>query len=410
MIDDFSLDGPSSIERFASAFRFSVEYPDPIDPVNKNPKKIKHPHEFGDTKYRSVNYTLLATTRFNEYFEKNPNDSVDKFTRKSKPISIDILNSARPNAPKILYVIPTFGWKREFDERSKKFESTRFGGGLRVYLERPWFSSGNGELLGIILAGPNTSPSELERLKPYITRWGGDPIWSSGIETFGPLERDFKNKVTNELGITLEELGDLGVGNNYSLSVVGYNVDYDYVRKLWFCDIEIDIHGKYFPFVRLALARYQPKSVKKTTEGGNTRDVKVSPVVLADFVQLSPDRTASITYVVEPNGKVLYLAISGVAGFGRNEAYLNEIEVILEKRDPTKGGKDLGWTMVAQVEPSQTIPIEMLWLGTVTLSEPMSETLRLVIKEFEKFNVTVDGSTNPIIGKRMVYAEIIDII
>ena len=410
MTDDLSLAGPASIERFASAFRFSVEYPDPIDPENKNPKKIKHPHEFGDTKYRSVNYTLLATTRFHEYFEKNPTDSVDKFTRKSKPISIDILNSARPNAPKILYVIPTFGWKREFDERSKKFESTRFGGGLRVYLERPWFSSGNGELLGIVLAGPNTSPSELERLKPYITRWGGDPIWSSGLETFGPLERDFKNKVTNELGITLEELGDLGVGNNYSISVVGYNVDYDYVRKLWFCDIEIDTHGKYFPFVRLALARYQPKSVKKTTEGGNTRDVKVSPVVLADFVQLSPDRTASITYVVEPNGKVLYLAISGVSGFGRNEAYMNEIEVILEKRDPTKGGKDLGWTMVGQVEPSQTIPSEMLWFGTVTLSEPMSETFRLVIKEFEKFNVTVDGSADPIIGKRMVYAEIIDII
>lgn len=404
-IDDLALDGPTSIERSARAFGFNLDYPDPTGPEENNLKKIEHLHEFGDTKYRSVVYTLLATTRFQDYFEKNPNDSINKFTRQSKPVSVDILNSARPDAPKVLYVIPTFGWFR--NDEITKYKSIRLGGGLRIYLERPWFSSGDGEMLGIVLAGPNTSPSELERFEGYITRWGGDPIWSSSIGTFGPLERDFKNKITGELGITIDELGDISAGNNYSLAVLGYKVDYDQIRKLWYCDIEIDTHGQYFPFIRLAMVRYQPKSVK-TTEEGKTKDVKVSHVVLADFVQLAPDRTASLTFA-SPDRSILDLAISGVPGIGKSESYKNEIEVAIEKRDPRKGGKDLGWTFVFKAEPSQSIPSGILWLGKINLPGPSHNIYRIVIKELEKIDIVKEDPADPTIGKRVVYAEIIEL-
>lgn len=202
-----------------------------------------------------------------------------------------------------------------------------------------------------------------------------------GLKTYGPSEKDFKNKIRSELGITLEELGDIGVSNTYSLTVVGFNVDYDAVRRLWYCDIEIDFHGQYFPFLRLALARYQPKSVK-TIEDSKTKDVKVSRVVLADFIQLAPDRTASLTYLSSDRSN-LSLAISGVPGFGRSESYKNEIEVTVERRDPAKGGKDLGWTFLFKAEPSQSFPAGMLWYGTIKLPRPGHGRYRIVIKEFE---------------------------
>ena len=34
-------------------------------------------------------------------------------------------------------------------------------GGLRIYLERPWYSSGEGELLGLVLLDASPTPSQL---------------------------------------------------------------------------------------------------------------------------------------------------------------------------------------------------------------------------------------------------------
>src|SRR4029077_2213626 len=114
-------------------------------------QKIDGVHEFHDTKYRSVTYVATATSRFREYFADSLTRPASDFTRESVPVTLDILNAARPAAPKVLYVVPTFGW-------SKRTEGTwsvsaRRGGGLRVYLDRPWFSSGAGELLGVVLLG-----------------------------------------------------------------------------------------------------------------------------------------------------------------------------------------------------------------------------------------------------------------
>ena len=83
-------------------------------------------HDFGDTKYRRVTYRSVATSRYREYFldiipKKTPkyDDLEDQrtdeqdttkalLTRTGETVELDILNSARPEAPKILYVIPSF--------------------------------------------------------------------------------------------------------------------------------------------------------------------------------------------------------------------------------------------------------------------------------------------------------------
>ena len=61
----------------------------------------------------------------------------------------------------MLYVVPTWTWDEETSPGRRSADAarrlaptltrTRSGGGLRVYLDRPWYSSGAGELLGVVL-------------------------------------------------------------------------------------------------------------------------------------------------------------------------------------------------------------------------------------------------------------------
>ena len=62
-----------------------------------------------------------------------------------------VRSSAAPDVPELVYVVPTFRWSRPAATGNTR-TSTRLGNGLRVYLERPWFSSGDGELLGVVLS------------------------------------------------------------------------------------------------------------------------------------------------------------------------------------------------------------------------------------------------------------------
>src|SRR5690606_22594759 len=55
--------------------------------------------------------------------------------------------SAAPDDPRVLYVVPTFRWERSSSANAATQQATRHGNGLRVWLDRPWFSSGDGELL-----------------------------------------------------------------------------------------------------------------------------------------------------------------------------------------------------------------------------------------------------------------------
>jgi hypothetical protein len=409
-VDDLSDKTPLQVEPKiisgnAQAFEVKVQYPkipvqDPKALLNSI-QSIRDKHEFGDTKYRSVTYTAVATSRFREYFSSAI--PAEQFTRVSDSVTLDILNSARPAAPKVLYVIPTFEWPPQ-KATDTRIESTRAGGGLRVYMDRPWYSSGDGERLGVVLffrrsraigKRRGTGPTIPDRLRPYVTRWGADPISVQDVKTTTPTLQDFRIADVKESNLSIEELADVRV------SVAGHQVYYDEVRQLWYCDIEIDTHDYYFPFVRLALARYQPKSV---VEGD--KDVKLSRIVLADFVQLAPARSASISF--DPRyPTTLQVAVTGVRGRG---VAINEVEVSVERRNPDVGG-ELGWMAVldAQVKPKSLTRFSrgILWLGAVTLPErSVDRSFRLVIKEYEVFFSNPPGNKT---GRRLVYADTIEV-
>jgi len=375
-------------------------------------------HEFGDTKYRKVTYCAEATTRFREYLPFSDEDIEEgrvSITRKSQKVAVDILSSARPAAPKLLYVIPTFGWQQRETERG--VVNRRKGGGLRVYLERPWYSSGDGELLGVVLMQPRQMQLTAmvgpmaggipNTLKPYVTQWGQDPIWrTAGTKNLLTAE-NFGRAVAAEKDLSLDEVAGARV------AVAGHQVGYDPARQLWYCDIEIDPGEAYFPFVRMALARYQPKSVKNA--GG---DVKLSRVVLADFAQLAPGRSASLTFDQRDRQKV-NVSVFGPTYAAASSGKAATVEVTVEQRRPEVDG-DLGWAPVPKgiIELSRTGRTGSgAWRGTVELpAERGSAPFRLVIREYEWLesdSVEVGGmltrAPRPVPRGRLVYADTLEI-
>ena len=358
-------------------------------------------HEFGDTKYHRVAYTAVATTRFREYFPCAIAADEANITRRSPQALRHIPSSARPDAPKVLYVIPTFGWERSPREGAV-VKSARRGGGLRVYLDRPWFSSGDGEMLGVVLFTEPLPDNEdrLSQIKPYITRWGLDPIWTQTSLSSNLEPRNFtrakvldpaESKTTR---LTLEELGF-----DQSFSVAPHEVAYDEVRRLWFCDIDIDPGVAYFPFVRLALARYQPRSVD---------DFYLSRVVLADFAQLTPDRSASVAF--EDNGRIK-ITVSGRAFAESSEGVENLVTATVQER--TNVDPDLGWTAVANLSVrlrrghAEAVKLNF-WSGELSLPDNRQPgATRLLIQEWEVYasDAPDPHPESTAFHQRLVYAE-----
>jgi hypothetical protein len=377
-------------------------------------------HEFGDTRTRLVNYSAVATTRFREYFPPSkPETDAQKqaeralHARTSLKQPVRVLSSARPDAPKVLYVIPAFRWTKGDGA------SVRHGGGLRVYLERGWYSSGDGELLGAVLMPGVTASSqpaaldETHPLKPYVSQWGADPLRASA-GTNGLLAPDhFTNALaSNPAGggfqtteLTLDELP-----GGPAVSVAPHAVGYDEVRRLWYCDIEINPGDSYFPFVRLALARYQPNSLA---------GVHLSRVALADFIQLAPGRAVSVTPAagapsvrnVTVTGKTYRQSRSGLGKDGTDltEGGGTTVRVTVESRDaPSKfvardAGGELDWGAGETVTLARSADGQS-WAGPVTLpANPGAKQLRLVIRETEAL---IDSSGNVRL-ERLVYADVV---
>jgi hypothetical protein len=352
-------------------------------------------HHFNDTRHHRVTYVAVATSRFRDYFTPtlNPADSASPprvFTRASQPVQVDIPASARPDAPKVLYVVPTFGWERQSSTNLKR--SIRFGGGLRVYMDRPWYSSGDGELLGVVLYN-EALPINREAWKPHITQWGLDPVWDAAPLWSLPAPENFPLSVAQEYGLSLEEPTPPGTQGKGRVSAAGHDVRFD--GTYWYCDITVETYGDdYSPFIRLALARYQPHALD---------DAKLSRVVLADFAQFLPDRSLLVT--ADPyHPRRLRVTISGPVPLGPRPVYPDfpplrnpptkptQVVITVQERDPAIAG-DLGWREAAAGTASISVETDgqfatekylALWSGSVQFAEaPRQGQFRLLIREYE---------------------------
>jgi hypothetical protein len=344
-------------------------------------------HEFGDTRSRLVRYHVAASTRFREYFPPEVTGQPERMTLAGQQVEVAVPSTVRPPAPRVVSVLPTFAWAREVDDEGRHV--SRRAGGIRVYLERPWFSSGNFELLGVVFADPSEYPPG-EDLEPFVTTWGRDPIWA-GDETLGaPDASAFPVSLVDADSLPLEERPELLV------SVAAHEVRHDADRDLVYCDILLSgaPEVSYSPFVRLALARFQPNSLP---------GLEVSRVVLADFVQVPPERAVGVA--PEPgNPDGFQVVVQGLSSLVATPL----VDVTVEER--IRGTTDdLGWepaegTPDVEVAPAETPPDEtgLLWFGRVGLPAGRSPgQYRIVVREFERL-----ASDDPeVTTGRLVFAE-----
>jgi hypothetical protein len=478
-------------------------------------------HQFGDTRHRVVNYTAQATTRFREYFPPAVAD-VDKdgkslIKRPGPDRQLIVPSSRRPDPPDIAYVIPTFRWTDEIVPVGpgggvkvpilQGRRRIRHGGGLRVYLRRPWYSSGDGEQLGVVLqnqpwvtwpldqhlglevalddqrraddfvaaaaekgavklAGAPGAPFS-ERLlrgagmdsaqlrgegdtmvlrsdvvttlssfadvmaipqlkllfgvdpEKLLTRVGADPAFASAGPSDGPYIHQFPLRTSVRGNLELAET------NRAKVTVIGHTPKYDPARQLWYCDIELAAGSSYQPFVRLGLCRYQPHSI----DGHH-----LSRVVIGEFSQLLPDRSASARPMV---GNRWAVSLRGPAGFGCLATGMSPAGGIALTRTVTAtvqqladgDDPDLAW--IAAGDPIELTPkvgeaglADVSWSATLPeLKREKGWTYRVLLREFEihptdagdtsdPFDAAWELHTGPIefrrvrqVRQRLVYAD-----
>jgi len=387
-VDNPADPAPVQVPHKAHAFELQVEESDKDAwPLSK---ADGHKHEFGDTRHRAVGYHLVGTTRFREYFPVEITREEANITRIGPKHQVLMPSSARPAAPSPLYILPTFSWKErrgpEGAELWTTLVRTRIGGGLRIYLERPWYSSGDGELLGAVLW--TGAADTWEEYQQYVSIMGLDPVHRSNQPDAVLTPAHFGNVAASATGLSIIEVPGTQFG------VAGFTPEYNADRKLWYCDIQFDRDKftSYFPFVRLALARYQPESIANAL---------LSPVTQTDFAQAAPDRRLAIDFKSDTR---FDLRVTGYAHGGRG---VNRMDVTIETRDPTTPG-DLGWVRAHRAKYHLKLsPVDArkhLWRWEDDLKLPGargSKPYRLVVREYERYRADPPNRW----AERVVYAD-----
>jgi hypothetical protein len=176
------------------------------------------------------------------------------------------------------------------------------------------------------------------------------------------------------------------------VTICAFDVKPDPARQLWHSDIEVDPGTAYFPFIRLALARYQVNSVPYA---------HLSPVVQADFVQLVPDRACSIVRASDAKDTFIVSAAGTTANIGQIRS--TQVEISLEERTPALP-EELGWAAVSNSTVVLNRIDQQQWQGRLSLPPTTAgKMFRAVVREYEIFRGN-EADTGRTEERRLVFA------
>lgn len=313
----------------------------------------------GDGKAHRLMPRLIATSRFTEYLP-DPLESktgVGQYEEASdRAPDIWIPATSRPSRVALDRIIPIFRW---YDESRSNDEITfERKISLRIFVNsdpsRPdeyWWSTGEGEMLGIVCWPANLMSSkpydaqcvdEAERVnfdrfeaavgeaRGYVTRWGADPISLSGApddiisaDRFAIMPPDRFTAVSRRAdrvrlpvrntgvppapgsGDQPECIVEQGRDDNFLVSVAAYDPKVDEHNGEIYFDIAIDPGAAHQPFVQLGLARYQPNAVAELELSEPT----------THWCNLMPERAGKVMF---KNDREFVLQVHGV-GFHQRD-------------------------------------------------------------------------------------------
>jgi hypothetical protein len=369
------------------------------------PVAVEAVHQLGDTRAVTVAYSAVASTRFAEYFPRRAAGAEGQ--RPGPATTLSIPNRAFPPEPEVVGVVPTFSTTRTVSATGV-VSTTRTGTGVRVLLKRRWNITGDGEQLGVVVfadtATGNAALAAKDGRPDLVTRWGSDPLEETSPKPVAHLTpgRLARRDPTTTKAIAVRD--DTATGK--TLTVAGHRVEFDPTRDLWFADVDILITETSWPFVRLALVRYQPSSLP---------GLSISKIVKTDFCQLPPTRKAVFSRVGSFGVKVV---ISGAAT--RNSTFTLRQERRIHA--PSSPGIDIfsdsgvaagtaAWklTDVTAGEDGLNVlsALVLTWTGTI---DPPAD----VVTELRNGRVLVEETQNglavsgPGADSRVVYTDTVD--
>jgi hypothetical protein len=355
-------------------------------------------HDFGDTKHRMVTFGLTAVSRFRDCFAETDEASLFRLDGALDPVPVP--STARPRPPVVVSVVPAFAWQEE--RGSGTVTRHRLSGRLRVELARPWFTTGEGEALAVVV-WPHDEASLPDELREQVTWSNRDPIHTTPAPPVLPGESMFTGFQGSPVDVRLFEDGP-------DVRALVYPVFFH--EGHWYADVEVPgvAAASYSPFVRLAVARFQGESLL-----GPGLDLRMSTVVTADLAPVLPDRHL----VVRRAAGGLDFTLSGLARVSDTQA--NRVFASLERFAPgaSPDGVDLtslalgdpgfpAWVRVAGATVTGTVNQALPTLGLPADAGP----LRLVVREVEELhsNVSALGVDAPSeLADRTVFVDVVDL-
>jgi hypothetical protein len=267
---------------------------------------------FPDTHRRTLACTPSGVSRYGEFFAPGDVPAEDDPALAGAPVVVEVPSSARPAAPDLADTVPLLRWETG-TEPEQPFALRRVRrSGLRIWLRRPWFSSGDGELLGVVVSADGGGPDD------SVSLWGRDPVYQGASirsATRPPLVEAAHLLLQAVAGQTVPRTARpvtpgtpvalVDVAGTPTAQVHGYRPEYHPGRGQWFVDVAVDDGPALWPFVRLAVARYQPSSIDGCA---------LSPIGLTSWVQPLPTRTCTVS---RPDARSVRVTVTGTVALLR---------------------------------------------------------------------------------------------
>ena len=391
LVDDPAQDGWRTVSGalYAGGVRIGEDDGKPFDPLElaESPRSPLA-HDFGDTRHRLVRYRAQATSRFVEFYPQSLTADPDNVTLRSEPVTLRLPSTAPPAAPDIAFVIPTFGvseTRGDTGHPDSERTTERGGDGLRIYMNRGWFSSGADERLALVVA---TSPDPPEALKAVVSEWGANPL-RNAAPLPGALQFEHVWGGAERISGWPVDGGTVGL--------VVHDVGFSKEHGLPFVDVAFLAQRAFMPLVRLALARYQEHAIE---------NCRLSSIIHADFVPLAPGRALTIRKVADATWSLTmrgysYIGQKPNSAMDRTSVARAHIEFMLDDApDDPAGWRPLGEPIYLQAEALE--PWRYHWKGTMRIDDPryLSRLYRrrIVVEEFEPFESA--GGSNMSIEER----------
>lgn len=275
--------------------------------MQTTPMTFRVEHDFGDTDRRDLSLDLVGSTRFKDCFPELPEG--DPLTQRRVMLPPFVRpNTRRPEPPRIAGIVPIYAWNRSAGPTG--CVATRRRAGVRVWLRRPWMTTGRGEQLGVVAWASTdaaTAHGGGEFNAKVVSRWGVDVVEEKSARP-GPAFTAASFPV-GAAAAFVKLLPEAPGGTPPTTVVVPHDVTFDAERGEWFADINIDLPEPLPAFVRLALVRVQRESVFNN---------EASSIVTTDWIPLQPERTVTIK---ELSSTVLDLEVTVTGRHTRDRSF-----------------------------------------------------------------------------------------